>query len=190
MVALRYLRDLASVRSGQRVLICGAAGAIGSASVQLARHMGADVTGVCSTGHLELVKGLGATTVIDRTTTDFTQGGLTYDVVLDTVGATSLARCRRALTPRGQFLAVLMRPTEFWQMATTSVTRGRRVRGTMVMENLADLEYLMGLAEAGHLRPVIDSTFPLEQIVEAHRRVDSGRKAGSVVVTMTSPTTA
>jgi D-arabinose 1-dehydrogenase-like Zn-dependent alcohol dehydrogenase len=83
-----------------------------------------------------------------------------------------------------------MRPTEFWQMATTSVTRGRRVRGTMVMENLADLEYLMGLAEAGHLRPVIDSTFPLEQIVEAHRRVDSGRKAGSVVVTMTSPTTA
>jgi NADPH:quinone reductase-like Zn-dependent oxidoreductase len=184
VVALHCLRDLAALKPSQRVLVVGASGAIGVAAVQLARHMGGVVTGVCSTGNIERVAALGATTVIDRTKVDFTRGEGGYDIVLDTVGATSFARCKHMLTPGGQFVAVLMGLTEFWQIVWTRLVGGRRVRGAIVSAKAADLELLMGLAEAGHLRPVIDSTYPLEGIVEAHRRVDSGRKVGSVVVTV------
>lgn len=192
MVALHCLRDLAALKPGQRVLVVGASGAIGVAAVQLARHMGALVTGVCSTANIARVLGLGATAVIDRTQVDFTLDERGYDIVLDTVGATSFAKCKGVLTPDGQFLAVLMGLTEFWQMFWTKLVSrrvgglvgGRRVRGAIVSANAADLAFLMGLAEAGHIKPVIDSTYPLERIVEAHRRVDSGRKVGSVVVTI------
>lgn len=184
VVALHCLRDLAALKAGQRVLVVGASGAIGVAAVQLARHMGGVVTGVCSTANVQRVAALGATTVIDRTKADFAQCEGGYDIVLDTVGATSFARCKHVLTPRGQFVAVLMGLTEFWQMLWTRLAGGRRVRGAIVSAKAADLELLMSLAEAGHLRPVIDSTYPLEGIVEAHRRVDSGRKVGSVVVTV------
>lgn len=184
LVALRYLRELAGVKPGQRVLVIGASGAIGVAAVQLARHLGAHVTGVCSTANVDLVRSLGAAAVIDRLKEDFRQGGAVYDVVLDTVGATSFAQCKNLLTPRGQFLAVLMGLTEFGQMAWTRLAGGRRVRGAIVSASKADLVHLMSLAEAGHLKPVIDSSYPLHRIVEAHRRVDSGRKAGSVVVTV------
>ncbi|QOJ01323.1 MAG: NAD(P)-dependent alcohol dehydrogenase [Phycisphaeraceae bacterium] len=184
LVALRYLRDLARVTEGQRVLVIGASGAIGVAAVQLARRLGAHVTGVCSTANVALVRSLGAAAVIDRLTEDFRQGGAVYDVVLDTVGATSFAECKNLLTPSGQFLAVLMGLTEFGQMAWTRLAGGRRVRGAIVSASKADLVHLMSLAEAGHLKPVIDSMYPLRQIVEAHRRVDSGRKVGSVVVTV------
>lgn len=198
MVALHCLRDLAALKPGQRLLVVGASGAIGVAAVQLARHMGAIVTGVCSTANMARVAALGATAVIDRTKVDFTrveQGGRAYDTVLDTVGATSFAKCKSVLTPDGQFLAVLMGLTEFWQILSTKLVSravgglggargGRRVRGAFVSANAADLAFLMDLATAGHLKPVIDSTYPLEQIVEAHRRVDSGRKVGSVVVTI------
>jgi NADPH:quinone reductase-like Zn-dependent oxidoreductase len=184
LVALRYLRDLAAVKAGQRVLVIGASGAIGVAAVQFARYLGAHVTGVCSTANVDLVRSLGAATVIDRQIEDFHQGGAAYDVVLDTVGATSFARCKHMLKPRGQFLAVLMGLTEFGQMAWTMFAGGRRVRGALVTASKADVELLMKLAEAGQLRPIIDSSYPLQRIVEAHRRVDSGRKVGSVVVTV------
>lgn len=184
MAALHYLRDLAALKPGQRVLVVGASGAIGVAAVQLARHMGALVTGVCSTPNIDRIAALGATAVIDRTKVDFTRDERGYDIVLDTVGATSFARCKPVLKPDGQFLAVLMGLTEFWQMLSTRFVGGQRVRGAIVSARAADLEFLMGLAQAGHLKPVIDSTYPLEQIVEAHRRVDSGRKVGSVVVTI------
>jgi NADPH:quinone reductase-like Zn-dependent oxidoreductase len=190
MVALHCLRDLAALKPSQRVLVVGASGAVGVAAVQLARHMGAIVTGVCSTANIPRVLALGATDVIDRTKVDFTrgeQGAQVYDVVLDTVGVTSFAKCKSVLTPDGQFLAVVMGLTEFWQMLWTklagSLVGGRRVRGAFVSANAADLAFLLDLAHAGHLKPVIDSTYPLERIVEAHRRVDSGRKVGSVVVT-------
>jgi NADPH:quinone reductase-like Zn-dependent oxidoreductase len=182
LVALQYLRDLAALKPGQRVLVVGASGAVGVAAVQMARYMGAEVTGVCSTSHLDRVRELGATSVIDRMKVDFTRDQPTYDIVLDTVGATSFARCRGVLKPGGQFLAVLMGLTEFWQMLWTRVVGGQRVRGAVVSGNKSDLEYLMGLAEAGHIKPVIDSSYPLDDIVEAHRRVDTGRKCGSVVV--------
>lgn len=186
-VALRYLRDLAHLRPGQRVLINGASGALGVAAVQIARHLGAEVIGVCSTPNIDRVRSLGASAVIDRTRTDFTHGPGVYDIIFDTLGTTSLRRCRRVLAPRGQFLAVIMGLTEFWQMlCTATVGRwwGRRVRGTMVTTTKADLAHLLALAEDGHLRPVVDSTYTLDTIVEAHRRVDSGRKVGSVVVTV------
>lgn len=184
LVALHCLRDLAALRPGQRVLVVGASGAIGVAAVQLARHMGAVVTGVCSTPNVGLVTSLGAAAVIDRTTTDFTRQQQVYDIVLDTVGATSFAKCRHVLTPDGQFLAVLMGLTEFWQMLSTRLFGKRRVRGAIVSATAPNLELLMDLADAGHLKPVIDSTYTLDQIVDAHRRVDSGRKVGSVIVTI------
>jgi NADPH:quinone reductase-like Zn-dependent oxidoreductase len=184
LVALHCLRDLAALKPGQRVLVNGASGAIGVAAVQLARHMGALVTAVCSTANVERVRALGANDVIDRTTHDFTQGPGVYDVVIDTVGTTSFAKCRRVLSPSGQFLAVLMGLTEFWQMLWTPLVGGKRVRGAIVTESKETLGHLMKLAEDGHLKPVIDSSYSLEQIVEAHRRVDSGRKVGSVVVTL------
>lgn len=184
LVALHCLRDLAALRPGQRVLVVGASGAIGVAAVQLARHMGGDVTGVCSTANVSLVRSLGAAAVIDRTTVDFTRQRQVYDIVLDTVGATSFARCKSVLAPNGQFLPVLMGLTEFWQMLSTRLVGTRRVRGAIVSATAANLELLMGLAQAGHLKPVIDSTYPLDEIVAAHRRVDSGRKVGAVVVTI------
>lgn len=188
LAALCYLRDLAKLRRGQRVLVSGASGSIGVAAVQLARHMGADVTAVCSTRNLELVRSLGAATVIDRTQEDFTARSARFDVVLDTVGATSFSKCKHLLNPGGQFLAVLMGLTEFWQMLWTSYSGTKRVRGTIVSGTKTDLQYLIDLSSAGHLRPVIDARFPFEQIVEAHRRVDSGHKVGSVVVTLDQPT--
>jgi NADPH:quinone reductase-like Zn-dependent oxidoreductase len=144
--------------------------------------MGAHVTGVCSTANVELVRTLGASAVIDRTARDCTRGPETYDVILDTVGATSFAKCKRLLAPGGQFLAVLMGLTEFWQILWTRFIGSRRVRGAIVTEKKPDLEHLISLAQAGHLKPVIDRTYALNDIVEAHRRVDTGRTVGSVVV--------
>ncbi|MBL0926961.1 MAG: NAD(P)-dependent alcohol dehydrogenase [Phycisphaerales bacterium] len=184
MVALRYLRDMAGVKPGQRVLVIGASGAIGVAAVQLAGYLGAHVTGVCGGANVGVVRSLGAAAVLDRSKEDFRAGGPVYDVVLDTVGATSFRECKAVLKPHGQFLAVLMGLTELCQIVWTGLVGGRRVRGAVVSANKADLVLLMRLAEAGHLRPVIDSSFPLRRIVEAHRRVDSGRKVGSVVVTV------
>ncbi len=190
VVALRCLRDMAALRPGQRVLVVGASGAIGVAAVQLARHLGASVTGVCSAANVDRVMALGATAVVDRTAVDFTRHERGYDIVLDTVGATSYARCKSVLTQDGQFIAVLMGLTELRQILWTSLRRrcagGQRVRGAIVSAQAADLKFLMALAQAGHLIPVIDSVYPLERIVEAHRRVDSGRKVGSVVITVAS----
>lgn len=181
--ALYYLRDLAKLQPGQHVLVIGASGAVGVAAVQLAKHMGANVTGVCRTPNIQRVLSLGATAVIDRTAQDYTRGPALYDVILDTVGATSFAKCKGVLKPHGQFLAVLMGMTEFWQVLWTKIIGGQRVRGGVVSVKKLDLEFLMNLAQAGHLKPVIDGTYSFTNIVEAHRRVDTGRKVGSVVVT-------
>jgi NADPH:quinone reductase-like Zn-dependent oxidoreductase len=184
ITALYYLRNLAGVAPGQRVLVVGASGAVGTAAVQLARYFGAEVTGVCSAANAELVRSLGAGRVIDYTMEDFSRGAAEYDVVFDTVGVTSFARCRNVLKPNGQFLAAVITPTEIRQLLWTRLVGGRRVRGGVVPETTADLGLLMGLAEAGHLRPVIERRYPMHEIVAAHRHVDSGRKVGSVVVTM------
>lgn len=164
LLALHFLRKV-GVRAGQRVLVYGASGAVGTSAVQLARHFGAEVTGVCSTANMDLVASLGATTVIDYTSEDFTEKAARYDLILDAVGkrksASVLQRCRQVLSSGGAFV---------------SVDDGR--------PNLRreDLVLLGELATKGEIRPVIDRTYALDGIVEAHRYVDNGHKRGNVVV--------
>lgn len=181
--ALYFLRDRAKIRPGQKVLVIGASGGVGVYAVQLARYFGAEVTGVCSTGNVELVKSLGAFRVIDYTREDFTRQGDRYDVILDTVpGKASFSRCKGSLAPKGLYLAVAGGPKEMMQSLWTSLAGGKKVVFGSPTENSADLTFLKGLAEHGHIKPVIDKRYPLEQAAEAHRYVDTGRKKGSVVL--------
>lgn len=167
MTALRCLKK-ANIQPGQTVLIYGASGAVGTNAVQLAHHWGAVVTGVCSTANLDLVRGLGADHVIDYTREDFTQRGDTYDVIFDAVAKFPPARAKRALKPAGVYLNVHKDSDE---------RGGRSVRNEALLA-------LKDLLEAGTLKTVIDRTYPLEQIVEAHRYVDQGHKRGNVVITI------
>ncbi|MBN2089287.1 NAD(P)-dependent alcohol dehydrogenase [candidate division KSB1 bacterium] len=181
--ALFFLRDKAKIESGQKILINGASGGVGVYAVQLARHFGAQVTGVCSTVNLELVKSLGADRVIDYTKVDFTQGGESYDLIFDTVvGKTSFLRCKAALKPKGLYLAVAGGLKELVQMIGTSITGGKKVIFGSPTERREDLNFLKELIEAGKLKAVIDRRYPLEQTAEAHRYVDTGRKKGCVVI--------
>jgi NADPH2:quinone reductase len=181
--ALFFLRDRANVQPGQRVAVIGASGSIGTYAVQLAKHLGAEVTGICSTGNVELVRALGADHVIDYTVTDFTQAANTYDAIFDAVGRSTFSRCKGALTATGVYL-----PTtglhnyllEIW----TRVVRGRRVKTGMSVEKNDSLRYLTKLIESGSLTIVIDRTYRLDQIVQAHHYVDQGRKRGNVVIAM------
>lgn len=189
LTALPNLRDAAQIQQGQRVLINGASGSIGTSAVQLAKHFGAHVTGVCSTANVELVKSLGADEVIDYKQADFTRSGQSYDIVFDTVGKSSFTRCRRILKPGGIYLTTVLTPAILAQMLWTSrfgskkakiVFAGLRPAG----EKNADLAFVIKLVEAGALKPVIDRSYTLEQIIEANRYVDTGHKKGSVVVTV------
>ncbi len=162
MMALLFLRQ-AKIQPGQKVLIYGASGAVGTYAVQLARYSGAEVTGVCSSANLALVESLGAGKVIDYSKEDFTESGETYDVVFDAVSKISLAQEKKALKPAGI------------QLDVHSLAGG---------ETLEGLLFLKELAEAGHIRPVIDRCYPLEEIVAAHRYVDQGHKKGNVAITV------
>ena len=184
--ALSLIRN-AKVRRGQDVLVNGATGAIGSAAVQLLKHLGANVTAVCGTEHLELVKGLGADRVIDYTAEDFTRDEHTYDVVLDAVGKSSFGRCRRLLRPRGIYLSTDLGPlSQNPVLALVTPLFGRR-KAMFPIPRRADRELardLWELVESGAFRPLVDRRYPLDQIVEAYRYVESGRKVGNVVVTV------
>lgn len=182
LTSLYYLRDLAKVQAGQKVMIYGASGGLGTSAVQLAKVLGANVVGVCSTLNRELVQSLGADEVIDYTRQDLDVYGRDYDVIFDTVGKISFAGCKRLLKERGKFLAAVLTMTEFIQILGTSFSNGKKVLGGVSIEKIDDLLYLTGLIEAGKLKAVIDRVYPFEQIREAHRLVDSGRKKGSVVV--------
>jgi NADPH:quinone reductase-like Zn-dependent oxidoreductase len=183
--ALFFLRDQANIRSGQKVLINGASGGVGTYGVQLARYYGAEVTGVCSTTNLELVKSLGADKVIDYTQEDFTKSGETYDVIFDmVVGKTSFSGCKNSLKQKGLYLAGAGGLQAFVQMLWTSMLGGKKVLAGMAPERKEDLIFLKELIEAGKIKPVIDRCYPLEQTAEAHRYVDKGHKRGSVVITV------
>jgi len=183
--ALSFLRDMANVKPGQKVLINGASGGVGVYAVQIAKYYGADVTGVCSTANLELVRSLGADRVIDYTKQDFRKNGETYDVIMDTVcGENSFSRCKNSLKPNGLYLAVAGSVREMLQAALPFMTGGRKVITGPAADRKEDLVFLKELIEAGKLNAVIDRRYPLEQTAEAHRYVDTGRKRGSVVITV------
>jgi NADPH:quinone reductase-like Zn-dependent oxidoreductase len=181
--ALFFLRDKANIQRGHKVLVNGASGSIGTFAVQLAKYFGAEVTGVCSTANVALVKSLGADTVIDYTQEDFTNHREAYDIIFDTVGKGSFAACKRALTNNGCYLptvGLINHPLMLW----TRIRGGKRVITGMSIEKRQALAFLKGLIEAGRLRAVIDKRYPLEQIAEAHRYVETGRKKGNVVITV------
>lgn len=186
--ALRFLRK-ANIQRGQRVLINGASGSVGTYAVQLARYFGAEVTGVCSTTNIDMVRSLGADAVIDYKNEDFTRSGQTYDVIFDTVGKITFSHAKRALKPNGIYLAGSSGPREIFQALWTSKFGSKRVIAETDDESSDNLLFLKGLIEAGKLKAVIDRCYPLEEIVEAHRYVESWRKKGNVVITVGGQTT-
>ncbi len=184
IMALSILRR-ANIQPGQKVLINGASGGIGSMAVQLAKYFGAEVTGVCGTPRLEYVRCLGADKVIDYTCEDFTQNGETYDLIFDVLGRSSFSRCKRSLKPNGIYLLASFKSKALLQMLWTSITGSRqRVICAMASERPEDLEFVRGLVESGKIKSLIDRCYPLEQAAEAHRYVESGRKQGHVVITV------
>lgn len=183
MTALDFF-NRAKLQRGERVLINGASGGVGTAAVQLARHFGADVTGVCSTANVELVRSLGASHVIDYTKEDFTQNGETYDVIVDTVGTAPFPRSKASLKEGGRLLMVLAGLPDMLQIPWVSMTSGKKVIAGPAATRTEDLRFLAKLAETGEFKPVIDRRYPFEQIAEAHRYVDTGRKKGNVIITL------
>ena len=185
--ALNFLRDAAKIQNGQTILINGASGSVGTYAVQLARYFGANVTGVCSTGNLELVKSLGAHQVIDYTREDFTRAGRTYDIIFDAVGVSSFARCQNSLTQSGVYVTTVPTPDFLFHVLRTSRSRGRRAAFVApglrsASDKAKDLTFLKELSEAGKLSSVIDRSYRLDQIREAHRYVETGHKKGNVVI--------
>jgi NADPH:quinone reductase-like Zn-dependent oxidoreductase len=184
LVALHFLKK-GNIKKGQKVLIYGASGSLGTAAVQLAKYFGAVVTGVCSTTNLELVKSLGADKVIDYTQEDFTKSGQTYDVIFDTVGKSSFSGSIRSLKKKGFYLrAVHMELLPIVRGLWTSMTSSKKIIGGVASEKTEDLIFFKELIEARKFKPVIDRTYPLEQIAEAHRYVEKGHKKGNVVITV------
>jgi len=183
LTALYFLRK-GEIQSGKKILIYGASGSIGTFAIQLAKNFGAEVTGVCSTSNLDLIKSLGADRVIDYTQEDFTKNGETYDIILDAVGKSSLSRGMRSLKKEGIYLHTVATPAVGLRLRLVSMTGSKRAMGGTTPSSTGDLIFLRELVEAGKVKPVIDRRYPMEQIVEAHRYVDKGHKKGNVVITM------
>jgi len=182
--ALEFFRK-GNISNGQKVLIYGASGSLGTAAVQLAKYFGAEVTGVCSTTNVELVRSLGTDNVIDYTKEDFTKNGLTYDIIFDTLGKSPFSGCVKSLTSKGIYLrAVHMSLSPVVRGLWTSLISSKKVIGGGVTERKENLVFLKTLIETGKLKPVIDRRYPFEQIAEAHKYVDEGHKKGNVVITV------
>jgi len=181
--ALHFLRK-GNIQSGQKVLIYGASGSIGTFAVQLAKYFGAEVTGLCSTTNLELVKSLGAGKVIDYTKEDFTKNGETYDIIFDTIGKSSYSDCIGSLNKKGIYLQANPSLSLIVRGKWTSKTSSKKVITKMASESTEILLFLKELIEAGKIKSVIDRYYPLEQISKAYSYVDKGHKKGNVVITV------
>ena len=191
--ALQGLRDEGGIRAGQRVLITGAGGGVGTFAVQLAKAFGAEVTGVCGPAKVDLVRSLGADRVIDRTQEDFADGGERYELILDNAGIRGLSQLRRALAPSGTLVLVGgegggrwlggFQRQIFWAPVTSLVAR-QRLRALAAKERSEDLLFLTGLFESGQVTPVIDRTYPLAEVPDAIRRLETGDVRGKLVITV------
>ncbi len=181
--ALHFLRK-ADIKAGDNVLVIGASGGVGTALVQLAKHFGAEVTGVTSAANFGLVASLGAGRVIDYTKEEFTKGGETYDIIADTVGATSLARCKHALKDKGRLLMIAGGLPDMIAALWAPLTSSKRAIMGPAGERPEDMRQLAELAKAGVLRPVIDRRYDFARMAEAHAYVETRRKRGSVVVSV------
>jgi len=182
--ALFFIRDLAKIQAGQKILIHGASGAIGTYAVQLAKYYGAEVTGVCSTANAEMVKSLGADKVIDYTIEDFTKSNEKYDFVFNVVGKTTFSQCKGILKPKGIYLDNMMEVKDFLKVLWTSIVGGKKIKGGVSTERAENLKFFIELIDSGMLRPVIDRIFPLERTAEAFQYVEQGHKKGNVIITM------
>jgi len=187
--ALIFLRDQAKVRAGQRVLIIGASGAVGIYGVQLAKHFGAEVTAVTSGANVDLAKAMGADHAIDYTREDFTKNGRQYDVIFDAVGKRTYSQCAGSLTASGIYLSTTPTLSNIASMVRTAIFGKKKAKFVTagLMQSKASLNDLSSLCEQGKLRPVIDRRYSLEQIAEAHRYVETGRKKGNVVIQIGQP---
>jgi NADPH:quinone reductase-like Zn-dependent oxidoreductase len=179
IAALFFLKK-ANIKSGQKVLVYGASGAVGSAAVQLAKYFGAEVTGVCSTSNLELVKSLGVDKVIDYTKENFAEEGEMYDVVFETVDKTLFSDCIKSLKKQGKLILGASGLSKMLQGAYISMTSKKEVLSGVISQKSEDVIFLKGLIEKGKYIPVVDRSYPLEQIIEAHKYVEQGHKKGNV----------
>lgn len=180
--ALTFLRK-GKIENGQNVLIYGASGSLGTYAVQLAKYFGANVTGVCSTSNVELVKSLGADQVIDYTHEDFTESGMKFDLIFDTVGKIAFSHSKKSLKPAGVFVTAVMDYREVFQILWTSKIGSKKIISGLSGSSKENLMFLKDLIEAGTIKTVIDRSYPMEQIAEAHDYVDKGHKKGNVVIT-------
>lgn len=182
--ALFFLKDKADIQKGQKVLINGASGSVGSFAVQLAKYFGAEVTGVCSTKNIELVRSLGADKIIDYTKEDFTRIGETYDIIFDTVGKSSFAHCRKALKSRGKYVVTLMTFNVILQSILTNLGNNKKVIFAMSLNKAEALNFIRKLIDEGKLKTIIDRLYQLEEMTEAHAYVENGHKKGNVVISV------
>lgn len=189
ITVMNFLKGLGNIQKNQKVLINGASGGLGTYAVQLAKHFGAEVTGVCSTNNVALVKSLGADYVIDYTQEDFTKNGQQYDLIFDTVGKSSFSACKNSLTQTGVYLSAVLNFTLFLQMIWTSIFGSKKVKSSAtgmlpVQERLNYFMELKELLKTAKIKTVIDVSYPLLQVAEAHQYVEKGHKKGSVVISV------
>lgn len=187
LTSYNFLKEIGRIKPGQKVLVNGASGSLGTAAVQLAKHFGAEVTGVCSTRNVGLVKSLGADYAVDYTKQDFAKSGLTYDLIYDTVGKSSFKHSKEVLTPTGQYLSPLLQFSLLIQMLRTSKSAGKKAKfaATGMLKDHVLREMLtevVNLMQEGKLKTIIDRQYPLEKVAEAHTYVDAGHKKGNVVI--------
>lgn len=184
--ALAYLKKIGKIMQGDEVLIYGASGSVGTAAVQLAKYFGAHVTGVCSTKNIEIVRALGADIVIDYTKEDFTRNNEKFDMIFDTVGKTSMKECMKLLKPKGKYLLTEFGFPHILAAIYTLLFKSKKVivASSNFYWKKEDLEFLKEITEKGHFNPVIDRTFPLESIVDAHKYVELGHKVGNVAISI------